>query len=201
MYIYLERFYKFYYSWPGELFNARDKTNYTIIIHYLQPIRCEFNIFIVVSSKQLIFSPSIEDFKNILCYILNEICEGVRFFKKLETELYLDWSGEEGFLEVWNLHYIILRYITHSNIITVLKLFFSMYIHVAIHREIYDRGTREQDHWFDRSREMHSRKVIVKIAKVTIDFYWIYVIHNFYIIYIIKFITDTNICTASMSII
>ncbi|XP_031365554.1 uncharacterized protein LOC116185395 [Apis dorsata] len=78
----------------------RHKTNYTIIIHYLQPIKCEFNINIVVSSKQLIFSPNFEDFKNILCNILNEICIGVRFFKKLETELYVDWSGEEGFLEV-----------------------------------------------------------------------------------------------------
>lgn len=100
VYSQLERLYKFYCSWQGELFNARDKTNYTIIIHYLQPIKCEFNIDIIVSSKQLIFNPSFDDFKNILCNILNEICEGVRFFKKLETELYLDWSGEEGFLEV-----------------------------------------------------------------------------------------------------
>ncbi|KOX76420.1 Dynein heavy chain 7, axonemal [Melipona quadrifasciata] len=64
-----------------------------------KPINCEFNVDIIVSFKQLTFEPSFEKFKEMLCNILDELCEAVRYFDKLEIQLYLDWSGEEGFLE------------------------------------------------------------------------------------------------------
>ncbi|CAK9814603.1 Dynein axonemal heavy chain 7 [Anthophora plagiata] len=64
-----------------------------------QPIDCEFNVNIVVSSKHLIFSPSFEEFKEVLCGLLDEICQAVRRFHKLQTQLYLDWSGPEEILK------------------------------------------------------------------------------------------------------
>lgn len=59
-----------------------------------------FNVDIIITSKQLTFDPSFEKFKEIFCSILDELCEAVRNFEKLETQLYLDWSGEQGFLKV-----------------------------------------------------------------------------------------------------
>ncbi|XP_033301318.1 dynein heavy chain 7, axonemal-like [Bombus bifarius] len=66
---------------------------------FLEPINCMFNVDIIIASKQLAFDPSFEKFKEILCSILDELCEAVRNFEKLETQLYLDWSGEQGFLK------------------------------------------------------------------------------------------------------
>ncbi|XP_076629954.1 dynein axonemal heavy chain 7 [Colletes latitarsis] len=58
-----------------------------------QLVMREFNVHIIVSSEQLIFDPSFDEFKNVLCGILDSICEAVKKFTKLETQLYLDWSG------------------------------------------------------------------------------------------------------------
>lgn len=57
---------------------------------------------IVVRSKELAFDPTFDTFKDVLCGILDDICQAVRHFDKLETQLYLDWSGPVDLLEVRN---------------------------------------------------------------------------------------------------
>ena len=64
----------------------------------------EFNANLVVVSDQLQFEPSFDGFKNVLCNILESMCEAVRNLKKLESELYLDWAGPFDTLKVLKLH-------------------------------------------------------------------------------------------------
>lgn len=98
--IQFERFHGYNHSRPGELFQAQYRTNEIVIVRRLQPHNCEFNVDIVVSSEQLTFDPSFERFKDVLCGLLDDICRAVRYFNTLETQLYLDWSSPEEFLEV-----------------------------------------------------------------------------------------------------
>lgn len=48
---------------------------------------------VVVAAGQLEFDPSFDQFKDVFCNILEEICEAVRNLDKLESQLYLDWAG------------------------------------------------------------------------------------------------------------
>ncbi|XP_025075899.1 dynein heavy chain 7, axonemal-like [Pogonomyrmex barbatus] len=54
---------------------------------------------IVVVSKDLTFEPSFDKFKKSLFNILEAICNAVRNFERLETQLYLDWAGPPEFLK------------------------------------------------------------------------------------------------------
>ncbi|XP_076670804.1 dynein axonemal heavy chain 7 [Andrena cerasifolii] len=58
-----------------------------------QPVGVNFNANMVVVSDQLEFEPSFDGFKYVLCNILESMCEAVRNFQKLESQLYLDWAG------------------------------------------------------------------------------------------------------------
>ncbi|XP_034174982.2 dynein heavy chain at 36C [Osmia lignaria lignaria] len=68
-----------------------------------KPVKCVFNLNIVVRSNELTFDPSFDDFKMDLCSILDRLCDAIRQFDKLETQLYLDWSGSRDFLKpkIW----------------------------------------------------------------------------------------------------
>jgi len=61
---------------------------------------CFFKINIVVVSNELVFEPSFDNFKESLCDILDKICNAVRNFARLETQLFLDWAGPTEFLQV-----------------------------------------------------------------------------------------------------
>lgn len=54
----------------------------------------------MVVSGELVFEPSFDRFKKSLCDILEAICDAVRKFERLETQLYLDWAGPQEFLKV-----------------------------------------------------------------------------------------------------
>jgi len=53
-----------------------------------------------VVSNELVFQPSFNKFKESLCDILRAICDAVKNFERLETQLYLDWAGPPEFLKV-----------------------------------------------------------------------------------------------------
>ncbi|KAH0950776.1 hypothetical protein HN011_006322 [Eciton burchellii] len=60
---------------------------------------CSFKINIVVVSNELAFEPSFDNFKESLCDILDGICNAVRNFPRLETQLFLDWAEPTEFLQ------------------------------------------------------------------------------------------------------
>lgn len=65
-----------------------------------QPAACSFTLNAVVVSGEIVFEPSFDKFKESLCNILEMICDAVRNFERLETQLYLDWAGPQEFLKV-----------------------------------------------------------------------------------------------------
>ncbi|EZA62718.1 Dynein heavy chain 7, axonemal [Ooceraea biroi] len=75
--------------------SLRDFVNY--IVHG-KPVPCRFKVSIVVSNE-LAFEPSFDKFKESLCDILETMCNAVRNFERLETQLYLDWAGPPEFLK------------------------------------------------------------------------------------------------------
>ncbi|EGI62283.1 Dynein heavy chain 12, axonemal [Acromyrmex echinatior] len=64
-----------------------------------KPVTCRFNMNVVVISKELVFQPSFDIFKELLCDILTAMCDAVRNFERLETQLYIDWAGPREFLK------------------------------------------------------------------------------------------------------
>ncbi|KYM93367.1 Dynein heavy chain 7, axonemal [Cyphomyrmex costatus] len=76
--------------------SLRDFINYVV---NGKPVACRFKVSIVVVSKELAFRPSFDKFKELLCDILRAICDAVRNFERLETQLYLDWAGPQEFLK------------------------------------------------------------------------------------------------------
>ncbi|XP_015178312.1 PREDICTED: dynein heavy chain 7, axonemal, partial [Polistes dominula] len=63
------------------------------------PYNPGFKINLIIDSNDLIFEPNFELFKETLCNILDNICETVKHFERLETQLYLDWGGPLEFLK------------------------------------------------------------------------------------------------------
>lgn len=106
-----------------------------------QPIVCCFKVNIVVVSGELAFEPSFDKFKELFCHILDAICDAVKTFEKLETQLYLDWAGPQEFIKVpilkygethLNLH-LILSYVVQKIIVVLYKrisLFFFIKINI-----------------------------------------------------------------------
>ncbi|XP_071649568.1 dynein axonemal heavy chain 7 [Temnothorax longispinosus] len=76
--------------------SLRDFVNY---VADGKPVACRFKVSIAVVSKELAFQPSFDKFKKSLCDILEAICDAVRNFERLETQLYLDWAGPQQFLK------------------------------------------------------------------------------------------------------
>ncbi|XP_025992810.1 dynein heavy chain 7, axonemal-like [Solenopsis invicta] len=76
--------------------SLRDFVNY---IADDKPGGCRFKVSIIVVSRELAFQPSFDNFKKSLCNILEAICDAVRNFERLETQLYLDWAGPQEFLK------------------------------------------------------------------------------------------------------
>lgn len=74
-----------------------------LFLCFPQPVACCFKVSIAIVSNELVFEPSFDKFKELLCDILKAICNAVRNFERLETQLYLDWAGPREFLKV--LHY------------------------------------------------------------------------------------------------
>lgn len=68
--------------------------------HSSQPAKCKFHMDVIVSHETLGFHPSFDEFKTMLCGILDRICKAVTEFNTLETQLYLDWSGPLEVLKV-----------------------------------------------------------------------------------------------------
>jgi len=61
---------------------------------------CSFKINIIVVSNELAFDPSFDKFKETFRDILDRMCNAVRNFARLETQLFLDWAGPTEFLQV-----------------------------------------------------------------------------------------------------
>ena len=59
-----------------------------------------FKLNVIVQSKDLVYDPAIEHFKDVLCKILDTLVKAVSGFERLETQLYLDWSGPRSVLKV-----------------------------------------------------------------------------------------------------
>lgn len=66
---------------------------------FSQPTFCIFKVNILVSDE-LYFQPTFDQFKESLCDIVDKMCEAVGKFKKLESELYIDWAGPLEYLKV-----------------------------------------------------------------------------------------------------
>lgn len=55
---------------------------------------------VTIKAKELLFDPPYKNFKDILCNVLSTICEAVARFERLETQLYIDWTGPTEYLKV-----------------------------------------------------------------------------------------------------
>ncbi|KAK0094203.1 hypothetical protein PV326_011565 [Microctonus aethiopoides] len=55
------------------------------------------NIFLL--SNELILDPPISEFKQVFCKIFSDIVDAVSDIERLETKLYLDWTGTSNFLK------------------------------------------------------------------------------------------------------
>ncbi|XP_050461697.1 dynein axonemal heavy chain 7-like [Cataglyphis hispanica] len=84
--------------------SLRDFINYVIDG---KPVACSFKVNIAIVSNELVFEPFFDKFKELLCNILDSICNAVRNFERLETQLYLDWTGPQEFLKPQISEYIV----------------------------------------------------------------------------------------------
>ncbi|XP_025270954.1 dynein heavy chain 7, axonemal [Camponotus floridanus] len=84
--------------------SLRDFINYVVDG---KPVACCFKVSIAIVSNELVFEPSFDKFKELLCDILKAICNAVRNFERLETQLYLDWAGPREFLKPQISQYIV----------------------------------------------------------------------------------------------
>ncbi|KAF7398391.1 hypothetical protein HZH66_006288 [Vespula vulgaris] len=58
-----------------------------------------FKINLVIQSKNLVFEPTFEQFKETFYNIIDNFCETVQNFERLETQLYIGWGGPQTFLK------------------------------------------------------------------------------------------------------
>lgn len=59
-----------------------------------------FKLNIIVQSNELILDPPISEFNQAFCKIFSDIVDAVSDIERLETKLYLDWTGTSNFLKV-----------------------------------------------------------------------------------------------------
>lgn len=59
-----------------------------------------FKLNVIVKSKDLIYDPPVKYFNDVLCSIIDSLVKAVSGFDRLETQLYLDWSGPRAVLKV-----------------------------------------------------------------------------------------------------
>lgn len=59
----------------------------------------KFKLNVIVKDKDVTFDPKIDYFIKILCDIVDTIVDAVGNIERLETQLYLDWSGQMEFLK------------------------------------------------------------------------------------------------------
>ncbi|KAL6424717.1 hypothetical protein ACFW04_009995 [Cataglyphis niger] len=84
--------------------SLRDFINYVIDG---KPVACCFKVNFAIIANELVFEPLFDKFKELLCDILDLICNAVRNFERLETQLYLDWTGPQEFLKPQISEYIV----------------------------------------------------------------------------------------------
>lgn len=71
------------------------------LTNFFQPfVNRSFKLNIIVKEKEPLFEPLTKNFEDVFCSILTAICEAVTGFDRLESQLYLDWSGPRAFLKV-----------------------------------------------------------------------------------------------------
>ncbi|XP_011298266.1 dynein heavy chain 7, axonemal-like [Fopius arisanus] len=58
-----------------------------------------FKLNVIVKENELVFDPPIEYFGKVLCGILDTVIDAVGGIERLETQLYLDWSGPPAHLK------------------------------------------------------------------------------------------------------
>lgn len=59
-----------------------------------------FKLNVIVKENELTFDPPIEYFGKVLCGILDTVIDAACGIERLETQLYLDWSGPPAYLKV-----------------------------------------------------------------------------------------------------
>ncbi|XP_014203995.1 dynein heavy chain 7, axonemal [Copidosoma floridanum] len=65
----------------------------------IQHLDNAFKLNVVVKSRELSFEPPFQYFKDIIGSVLDVMCEAVMSFERLESQLYLDWSGPRIYLK------------------------------------------------------------------------------------------------------
>ncbi|KAJ8670547.1 hypothetical protein QAD02_001806, partial [Eretmocerus hayati] len=58
-----------------------------------------YKINVIVKSKEIQCDPPFQYFKDIIGSVLNVMCDAIMVFERLETQLFLDWSGPRAFLK------------------------------------------------------------------------------------------------------
>ncbi|XP_011505820.1 PREDICTED: dynein heavy chain 7, axonemal [Ceratosolen solmsi marchali] len=76
--------------------SLQDFLNY---IFNVQQSSNTYKINVIVKSNEIYFDPPFQYYKNIIGNVLNVMSDATMVFEKLETQLFLDWSGPQTFLK------------------------------------------------------------------------------------------------------
>ncbi|OXU28216.1 hypothetical protein TSAR_011727, partial [Trichomalopsis sarcophagae] len=73
--------------------------DFLLYIFDVQQSSNSYKLNVIVKSKEIHFEPPFQYFKDVIGSVLDVMCEATMGFERLETQLYLDWSGPRTLLK------------------------------------------------------------------------------------------------------